>query len=412
MKPNAMCTIACCFLGSTLVLSGIAVAQQRAGGAFPQPTPEKQVTVTEIPGVIAAGAQWKLVWQGPDNADGLVGTKDGGILFAQEQPSTVGRLDPKDKFSIFATDTHGTGALGIDYKGRVIGIERTCSDPGGHPDQCHEPAQLIVIEKGKKHTTLASEYDGKTFWRMGELVCDSKGGVYFSDDNGTYFVNAAGKVSLVAGKQVRTNGMALSRDEKTLYVTNAKTLVAFDIKPDGTTTNQHDFAKLEGGGNGDGMTIDSEGRLSGFQCRRKIFGHHPSAKVFLQCRVCRPRQESPLRQSRGHEDQRRPGIQNSGRCQEQRQGDLQNRHDRPRLHGPPEITPQFFAQHFGDAYRAAAMTGSSTRLRPTTFSYRRPISQAMGNQQAAMTIPRTARPATPKGSTAALSQDEVRSPKR
>jgi gluconolactonase len=261
MKLKAMCTIACCFLGSTLVLSGIAIAQQRAGGVFPQPTPEKQVTVTEIPGIIAAGAQWKLVWQGPDNADGLVGTKDGGILFAQEQPSTVGRLDPKDKFSIFATDTHGTGALGIDYQGRVIGVERTCSDPGGRSDQCHEPAQLIVIEKGKKHKTLASEYDGKTFWRMGELVCDSKGGVYFSDDNGTYFVNAAGKVSLVAGKEVRTNGMALSRDERTLYVTNVKTVVAFDIKPDGTTTNQHDFAKLEGGGNGDGMTIDSEGRF-------------------------------------------------------------------------------------------------------------------------------------------------------
>ena len=135
-----------------------------------------------------------------------------------------------------------------EIKGRVIGVERTCSDPGGHPEQCHEAAQVIVIEEGKKHTTLASEYDGKTFWRMGELVCDSKGGVYFTDDNGTYFVNAAGKVSLVAGKELRTNGMVLSRDEKTLYVTNRNILVAFDIKPDGTTTNRHDFAKLEGGG--------------------------------------------------------------------------------------------------------------------------------------------------------------------
>ena len=261
MKRKTIRGIACCLFGSTLALGGLAVAQQ-AGGAFPQPTPEKQVTVNAIPGVIAAGAQWKLVWQGADNADGLVATKDGGILFAQEQPSTVGQIDPNDKFSIFATDTHGTGALGIDYKGRVIGVERTCSDPGGpHPDQCHEPAQVIVIEKGNKHQTLASEYNGKTFWRMGELVCDSKGGVYFSDDSGTYFVNAAGKVSLVADKSVRTNGMALSRDEKTLYVTNRNTLVAFDIKPDGTTTNQHDFAKLEGGGNGDGMTIDAQGRL-------------------------------------------------------------------------------------------------------------------------------------------------------
>src|SRR5215471_12523356 len=261
MKPKTVCTIACCFLGSTVVLGGIAVAQQRTGGAFPQSTPEKQVTVSEIPGVIAAGAQWKLVWQGPDNADGLVGMKDGGILFAQEQPSTIGRLDPNGEFSIFATDTHGTGALGIDYMGRVIGAERTCSDPGGHPDQCHEPAQLITINDGKKNEVLASEYNGKTFWRMGELVCDSKGGAYFCDDAGTYFVNAAGKVSLVADKQVRTNGMILSRDEKTLFVTNGKTIVAFDIKSDGTTTNQHDFAKLEAGGNGDGMTIDSEGRL-------------------------------------------------------------------------------------------------------------------------------------------------------
>ena len=234
---------------------------QQAGRGFPQPTPEKQVTVTEIPGVIAAGAQWKFVWQGPDNADGLVGMKDGTILFAQEQPSTVLHLDKQDKASVWARDTHGTGALGIDKKGRVIGIERTCSDPGGHPNDCHEYAKLIVVSPKGDHKILASEYNGKPFWRMGELVCDTKGGVYFSDDNGTYFVNAAGKVSLVADKSVRTNGMMLSRDGKMLIVTNGKTLVAWDIQPDGTTTNQHDFAKLEGGGNGDGMAIDNEGRL-------------------------------------------------------------------------------------------------------------------------------------------------------
>ena len=96
---------------------------------------------------------------------------------------------------------------------------------------------------------------------MGEVVADSKGGAYFSDDAGTYFVNPAGKVSLVAGKEVRTNGMALSRDEKTLYLTNGPTIVTFDIQPDGTTQNQRDFAMLQGAAGGDGMCIDSEGRL-------------------------------------------------------------------------------------------------------------------------------------------------------
>ena len=243
-------------LGSAVALSGIAVAQQPR--AFPQPTPEKQVTVTAIPGVIAAGAQWKLVWQGPDNADGLVGTNDGGILFAQEQPSTVGKLDANDRFSIFARDTRGAGALGIDHKGRVVAAERTCSDPGGKPDQCHDDAKLSVLSPTRE--VLATKYGDKPFWRMGELQLDSKGGAYFSDESGTYFVNAAGKVSLVADKSVRTNGMMLSRDEKTLYLTNGRTIVALDVQPDGTTRNQRDFATLQGG-NGDGMGIDAEGRL-------------------------------------------------------------------------------------------------------------------------------------------------------
>lgn len=250
MKFKVALTIAFCF-------GAIAAGQQR--NTFPQPTAAKEVMVTAIPGVIAAGAKWKLVWQGPDNADGIIGTKDGGLLFAQEQPSTVGMLDPNDKFSILVRDTHGTGALAYDNKGRLIGAERTCSDPGGRPAECTEAAELVVLHPTR--LVLASKFGDKTFWRMGEVVADSKGGAYFTDDAGTYFVNPAGKVSLVAGKEVRTNGMALSRDEKTLYLTNGRTIVTFDIQPDGTTKNQRDFAMLQGADGGDGMCIDSEGRL-------------------------------------------------------------------------------------------------------------------------------------------------------
>jgi hypothetical protein len=38
--------------------------------------------------VIAAGATWTLAWQGTDNADGIVGTTDGGLLFAQDPGRT------------------------------------------------------------------------------------------------------------------------------------------------------------------------------------------------------------------------------------------------------------------------------------------------------------------------------------
>jgi gluconolactonase len=251
--------IAVCFVGGlTLFLGQAAFSQQQR--SFPQPVPEKQVTITAIPAVIAAGAKWKLVWQGPDNADGLIGTRDGGLLFAQEQPSTVAMLDSNDKFSIFVRDTHGTGAIAFDSKGRLLGAERTCSDPGGRPDECKETAKLVVLHP--KREILASKYGDKTFWRMGELVIDTKGGAYFNDDSGTYHMSPSGKVNLVAGNdQMRTNGLMLSRDEKILYVTNGRNIVAFGVQPDGTIQDPKTIATLEAGGNGDGICIDSEGRL-------------------------------------------------------------------------------------------------------------------------------------------------------
>ncbi|HET6219935.1 MAG TPA: hypothetical protein VFE27_23110 [Acidobacteriaceae bacterium] len=42
---------------------------------------------------------------------------------------------------------------------------------------------------------------------------------------------------------------------QTLYVSNRITLVAFDVQPDGSLTNQRDFSKLEAGGFGDGSAM-------------------------------------------------------------------------------------------------------------------------------------------------------------
>src|SRR5580700_7778271 len=95
-----------CLVTSALALTP-ARGQGRAGGkGFPQPQGAREVTVTEIPRVIAAGAKWTLAWQGTDNADGIVGTSDGGLLFAQEQPNRISKLDKDDHVSVFLEDTH------------------------------------------------------------------------------------------------------------------------------------------------------------------------------------------------------------------------------------------------------------------------------------------------------------------
>src|SRR5690242_21542891 len=93
MKMKLIFAIASCFFVSALAVSPIAVAQEQqrqrgaaAGGGrgFPQPAPAKDVTTSEIPGVIAGGPKWNLPWHGPDNADGLVAAPAAGVTFAPE----------------------------------------------------------------------------------------------------------------------------------------------------------------------------------------------------------------------------------------------------------------------------------------------------------------------------------------
>jgi gluconolactonase len=238
-------------VAALLALSAI-VSAQRGG-----PAGAREVTVTAIPGVVAAGAKWALAWQGTDNADGIVGTSDGGLLFAQEQPNRISKLDRNDRVSVFIENTHGAGAIAIDAKGRVLAVERTCTDPGGHPDECKEPTAIGVLAPDRK--ALADSVEGKSLGRLNDLVADKKGGVYFTSGS-AYYMNASGTVTSL-GENIRSNGIMLSPDGKTLYVTNGATILAFDVKGDGSTANRRDFAHLEAGGNGDGMAIDSDGRL-------------------------------------------------------------------------------------------------------------------------------------------------------
>lgn len=241
-----------------LFLLGIALGNMLlAQRGFPQPEGAREVIVREIRGVVAAGATWSIAWQGTDNADGIVGTPDSGLLFAQEQPSRIGKLDRNDRFSIYLEDTHGAGALAIDSQARILAAERTCTDPGRQPAACTEPTAVAVLSP--RHQVLADNFQGKSLGRLNDLMADKHGGVYFNGA-GTFYLRPDGQVRSI-GENIRTNGILLSRDEKTLYVTNGGVIVAFDIQPDGSVENQREFARLEAGGSGDGMTIDAAGRI-------------------------------------------------------------------------------------------------------------------------------------------------------
>jgi gluconolactonase len=221
---------------------------------------ERPAAVGEIPGVIGVGATWELVWADFKTADGLVGTADGGVLFAQEQGDTIRKLDVNNRESVYLTDSHGAGALSIDAQGRLYAVQRTCTDPGRpFSAACQELTRISILAPEQR--LLANSFaDGRPFGRLNDLIADGKGGAYFTV-GGLYYVNAQGVVSTVADQDIRTNGLMLSTDGRTLYVTNVTTVLAFDVQPDGSTRNRREFGSLNGDTGGDGMAIDSAGRL-------------------------------------------------------------------------------------------------------------------------------------------------------
>jgi len=211
-------------------------------------TPAGPKEIAAIPGVIAAGQQWKDVWQVEgNNADGIVATKDGGILAAQNDNSTVVKLDKNGKVSPAYTGLNTSGSVAMNGKYLFVlnrGLHQSIEQL--------EPKRKTLVNKNNNGDPM--DCLGGT---LNDLVADSKGGVYFTM-GGVFHADAKGTITKY-GENVNPNGIILSPDEKHLYVTNGQTLAAFDVQKDGSLTNQREFAKLEGGG--DGSTFDSAGRL-------------------------------------------------------------------------------------------------------------------------------------------------------
>jgi sugar lactone lactonase YvrE len=159
----------------------------------------------------------------------------------------VVELDRNGKERVLFKDTNTGGALSMSKNGVLFIVQR-----GLYPSIW----QLLPQRK-----LLTDRYMGDPLdclrTVINDLSADSHGGVYFTD-GGVFYADAKGVITQY-GTNLVTNGIILSPDEKTLYVTNRDTVAAFDVQPDGSLTNQREFGKLRG--LGDGATIDSEARV-------------------------------------------------------------------------------------------------------------------------------------------------------
>jgi gluconolactonase len=174
-------------------------------------------------------------------------------------PSTIHRFTPPDRVDVFLAAS-GSNGLALDAEGGLI----ACT----HDTQSVSRIDLAT----KQRTVLAQSYQGKRFNSPNDLAARSDGTIYFTDPDwqlggrksetgmtGVYRIPVSGPVTLVDGTLSKPNGIALSLDERTLYVGALDGVVRrYQVAADGSTGAGAEFARVPGP---DGMTVDCAGNL-------------------------------------------------------------------------------------------------------------------------------------------------------
>jgi gluconolactonase len=198
--------------------------------------------------------------------EGPIWHPDGFLLFSDIPADIIYKLASNQQVEVFRRPSGKANGNTLDKENRLLTAE-------------HENRRVSRTEKDGKVITLADRYEGKRLNSPNDLVVKSDGSIYFTDPSygvskdreelgfyGVYRLAPDGKLTLLVKDLVLPNGIAFSPDEQKLYVNNseAKYIAVYDVKPDGTVTNERLFADLKDasqGGVPDGLKVDLEGNV-------------------------------------------------------------------------------------------------------------------------------------------------------
>ncbi|MBM3779675.1 MAG: SMP-30/gluconolactonase/LRE family protein [Acidimicrobiia bacterium] len=217
---------------------------------------------------------------------------DGGfLLFSDLAANRIYRWTPAGaELSVFLERSGYTGtgpseALQLN-NGRLelvlLGSNGLTLDTDGRLVFCaHGDRSLKRLEPDGTVTVLADRFEGRRFSGPNDVIVRSDGAIYFSD----FFAGLRGADSpsrelpffglyLLKDGVLRVidqdiggaapNGVALSADEKHLYVGAGPILYRYDVNGDGTVSNRQPFARLtlpDAGGIVDGIKLDQAGNV-------------------------------------------------------------------------------------------------------------------------------------------------------
>lgn len=227
-------------------------------------------------------AEKKFMW-----AEGPVWVADQKAVLFSDIPRNMIWKWSNGKLEEFLKPSGYTGKA--KFEGYEPGCNGLALDKKGNLILCqHGDRRVAQLEKDGSFKTLADKYDGKRFNSPNDLTIKSNGDIYFTDPpyglpkqmddpakeldfQGVYRLDTHGKVTLLTKEMTRPNGIALSPDEKHLYVANSDPKMAiwkvFPVKEDGTLGEGKvffDSTKWVGAqhpGLPDGMKVDTQGNV-------------------------------------------------------------------------------------------------------------------------------------------------------
>lgn len=182
--------------------------------------------------------------------------------------------------NLICTDIPSGRILRIDPQGTVSVVFEYDGEPNGlkvHSDGRYFIADhrrgLMVLDPAKEQIEPVLERAGREgFKGLNDLTFASNGDLYFTDQGQSglqdpagrvYRLGADGRLDCVLSGIPSPNGLALSADERTLYVnvTRANAVWRLPLDRDGRTSKVGVFIALSGGNGPDGLAVDTAGNL-------------------------------------------------------------------------------------------------------------------------------------------------------
>lgn len=212
--------------------------------------------------------------------EGPVWSDEGFLLFSDIPANKIYKWLPEGDVTVFIEASNNSNGLTFDRDGRLV----TCE---------HGGRAVVRYEPNGQRFIVADNYMGKKLNSPNDLVIHSSGAIFFTDPpwglpeldddpakeisfNGV-FVISSGEVRLIDSTLFRPNGIALSPDEKYLYVGNnqysgdpdkteagVNSWYRYILNEDLTVKEKTEFCRAPDSsipGNPDGMKVDVKGNL-------------------------------------------------------------------------------------------------------------------------------------------------------